>query len=446
MLPAEDILVLSDLHMAPERGSGLFQADETLASFLGWIMEQDSPLTYVVVAGDLLDFLVPQEKGERLKAFDPQSAPQRTGLILDRHPEVFDALARVANSSRHRLMILNGNHDPELVLPTVQQVIESRLATGGASAAVRWLVHGEASRFQVGAAEVFIEHGDLFDDWNRIDREGLRRALSRISRGFIEEHGFQAPPGSQLVLDYLTDLRNDFPWVDYLKPEREAVVPILNHFLPVQRRADLRRALQPWLRYQGNALETLGLKLLPPVTLIRGPEDRKSKRKKLADWLREQKEHALQRFQELRREKLIERLRAASAEDGYFDLERLDDAAGEIAQILDRGTDLVIQGHTHAAKAYPLGSRGLYLNTGTWGQLLALPASGDSNGEWNAFLDRLESCSQYDFPRPTFARIRRDPAKGATLATLHQWRDASEPTNLARFRFHDDQRTWTKEV
>ncbi|HEY4593723.1 MAG TPA: hypothetical protein VIJ61_15010, partial [Thermoanaerobaculia bacterium] len=67
MLPAEDILVLSDLHMAPERGSGLFQADETLASFLGWIMEQDSPLTYVVVAGDLLDFLVPQEKGERLK-------------------------------------------------------------------------------------------------------------------------------------------------------------------------------------------------------------------------------------------------------------------------------------------------------------------------------------------------------------------------------------------
>jgi UDP-2,3-diacylglucosamine pyrophosphatase LpxH len=445
MLPAEDILVLSDLHMAPERGSGLFQADEALLGFLNWVMEQDTRLTYVVIAGDLLDFLVPQEKSEKLTTFDPQKAPQRTLLILDRHPEVFSAMTRIAGSPRHRLIILNGNHDPELVLPAVQQVIEDRLANGGASAMLRWFVHGEAARFQVGTAEVSIEHGDLFDDWNRIDHDGLRRALSRISRGFIEEHGFHAPPGSQLVLDYLTDLRNQFPWVDYLKPEREAVVPILNHFLPVQRRADLRRALQPWLRYQGNALETLGLKLLPPVTLIRGPEDRKSKRKKLADWLREQREQALQRLQEARRGKLLERLRVTSAEDGYFDLECPDDAAGEIAQIINQGTDLVIHGHTHAAKAYPLGSRGLYFNTGTWGQLLALPGSGAPDEEWSVFLDSLESCRQKDFARLTFARIRRDPAERATLATLHLW-DTFEPTSLARFRFNDDQRTWTKEV
>jgi UDP-2,3-diacylglucosamine pyrophosphatase LpxH len=445
MIPAEDILVLSDLHLAPERGSGLFQEDETLAGFLNWVMEQDSRLTYVVIAGDLLDFLVPQEKGEKLKTFDPQNAPQRTRSILDWHPEVFDALARIAGSPRHRLMILNGNHDPELILPAVQQVIESRLATGGASSVLRWLVHGEAARFQVGTAAVSIEHGDLFDDWNRVDRDGLRRALSRISRGFIEEHGFHAPPGSQLVLDFLTELRNQFPWVDYLKPEREAVIPILNHFLPVQRRADLRRVLQPWLRYQGNALETLGLKLLPPVALIRGPEDRKTKRKKLADWLREQKEQVLERFQEVRREKLLERLRAASAEDGYFDIERPDDAAGEIAQILDRGTDLVVQGHTHAAKAYPLGTRGLYFNTGTWGQLLALPGSEDDGEEWNAFLDSLENCRQRDFVRPTFARIRRDSAEGTTFATLHQW-ETSQLVSLARFRFNDDQRTWTNEV
>lgn len=443
MLLCEDILVLSDLHMAPERGSGLFQADKALASFLNWVMEQDTRLTYVVIAGDLLDFLVPQEKSEKLTTFDPQNAPQRTLLILDRHPEVFSAMARIANSPRHRLVILNGNHDPELVLPAVQQVIEDRFADGGASPVLRWLVHGEAARFQVGKAEVCIEHGDLFDDWNRIDRDRLRRALSRISRGFIKEHGFHAPPGSQLVLDYLTDLRIQFPWVDYLKPEREAVVPIVNHFLPVQRRADLRRALQPWLRYQGNALETLGLKLLPPVTLVRGPEDRKSKRKKLADWLRMQREQVLQSLKEARREKLLKHLRATSAEDGYFDLECPDDAAGEIAQILDQGTDLVIHGHTHAAKAYPLGSRGLYFNTGTWGQLLALPGSCASDEDWNAFLDSLKNCRQNDFARLTFARIRRDPAEGATLATLHLW-DASKPANLAHFRFNDDQRTWTK--
>lgn len=445
MLPAEDILVLSDLHLAPERGSGLFQADEALADFLHWVLKQDSRFVYVVIAGDLLDFLVPEKKGEKLKAFDPQGAPQRTRSIVKQHPEVFDALARIADSPRHRLMILNGNHDPELILPAVQQVIENRFATGGASSVLRWLVQGEAARFQVGGAQVSIEHGDLFDDWNRVDREGLRRALSRISRGFIQEHGFHAPPGSQLVLDFLTELRNQFPWVDYLKPEREAVIPIINHFLPVQRRADLRRVLQPWIRYQGNALETLGLKLLPPVALIRGPEDRQSKRKKLADWLKEQKEQVLRHIQEARREKLLERLRGTSAEDGYFDLERPDDAADEIAQILNQGTDLVIQGHTHAAKAYPLGSRGLYLNTGTWGQLLALPGSGDADEEWNAFLDSLESCRQRDFARPTYARIHRDSVESATLATLHEW-VASEPMSLARFRFSDKRRIWTKEV
>jgi UDP-2,3-diacylglucosamine pyrophosphatase LpxH len=445
MLRADEIIVISDLHLAPERGTGLFQADQELAGFLRWLARPAARRIHVVVAGDLLDYLVPETQGERVEIFNPENAPRRARSIIDHHPEVFDALSEVAQSPDHRLLILGGNHDPEIILPDVQQVIEERLATAASQRPPQWLVNGEAARFSLGAARISIEHGDLFDDWNRIDRDKLRRALGRITRGFPREHGFQAPPGSQLVVDFVNELRPRFPWVDYLKPEREAVIPILNQFLPLHRRIDLRRALEPWLRYQGNAFETLGLKMLSPVALIRGPAPATTRRQKLAGWLELQRQLALRHLREQKRRQLIERLREASAEDGYFDLEHLDETADECACLLDQGTDLLIQGHTHAAKAYKLGERGLYINAGTWVQLLALPACEASDGDWEVFLANLDACRQEDILRPTFVHVYVDSIDNATRASLAEW-CGMKPVTLARFLFDDDSHTWTREV
>src|SRR5882672_8191415 len=110
MWNAEELFVLSDLHLAAERGVGLFQSDLELTQCLNWILEESQDSS-VVLAGDVLDFLV----GDHVESKDFSVLDRRTRQIIDHHPEIFDALAKLALSDRHRLVIMGGNHDPELI-------------------------------------------------------------------------------------------------------------------------------------------------------------------------------------------------------------------------------------------------------------------------------------------------------------------------------------------
>lgn len=439
-----NLVVISDLHLGPQQGKGLFQADAELAAFLGWVVGQE-PTPCLVINGDFLDFLAPKDLTERVRGFDPTSAAERATLILRVHSQVVEALAAFAAETTEPLVVLGGNHDPELVLPAVQQVIARALGRDGREARVRWLVHGEAARFRVGDTEVMVEHGDLFDDWNRIDQDGLRRALSRLSRGFIAEHGFSLPPGSRLVVDFTADLHEEYPWIDFLKPEREAVVPILHHFLPLARRAGLLRAVGPWFGERVGALATMGLRLSGPQRLVRVGGDEISRRQRMRAWLRAKLDAARNRLHAKNRQELIAELRQLVSEDGYFDVSAPDAAAADLAGILDHGTDAVVHGHTHAAKAYPLGQRGLYLNSGTWAQLLELPASNSSEAEWNFFLDRLEQRQEPGQSRPTFVRIIAEGEARGTRAELWGW-NGGDGLLQAAFRQRSSGIAWSAEA
>jgi hypothetical protein len=149
---------------------------------------------------------------------------------------VFDALSGLAQSPSHRLVIMGGNHDPELIFPAVREAVERRLGVGFMNPGVCWLVHGEALRLRVGDAVVLAEHGNSLDPWNRIDHAALQSALSLASRNLSDVSDYQPPPGSRLVLEVVNVLRKDYGWVDCLKPETEAVLPLLWHFsTPAQR-------------------------------------------------------------------------------------------------------------------------------------------------------------------------------------------------------------------
>ncbi len=439
---ATNIVVVSDLHLAPERGRGLFQADRELADFFDWLAREIDPPLVVVIAGDLLDFLVPAHEGEAVSTFDPAGAPTRLRTILEHHEEIFDSLCHLASLPDVRLVILAGNHDAELALPEVQHQIENRLRSNGRIAPIRWLVYGEAIRYQVGSARVCIEHGDLFDDWNRIDHEKLRLAVSRLSRG-VETHGFAAPPGSRLVVDFITPLRARHPWIDWLKPEREAVVPILHHFLPAREKTRLRKALKPWMQYLGTAFQSLKLRWKRPEEIVRGGE-RRGPREELRAWLQEEDQQLRRGRSPQDRQRLLERLRRVSSEDGTFDLEAPDHASGQLTRLVGDNTGLVIHGHTHAAKAYLLGQQSLYLNTGTWGNLLRLPGHGESLDTWENFLGRLEHNNIQSAPRFTFARLRQEES-GRALAYLMEWRE-SRPNRLSLWSLQDGKQEWIQEA
>lgn len=443
MWNVEDLFVLSDLHLAAERDKGLFRADDELAACLRWILT-DTRDSVVVLAGDVLDFLVIDDGGTKV---DIAHLGDQTRAIIEHHPEVFRALRDLARSPRHQLIMMGGNHDPEFIFPEVQEAIELHLGGRLINPPVRWLVHGEALRVRVGPAVVLVEHGNVLDPWNRINHAALQSVLSLTSRNLSDGGTYQPPPGSRVVLEVTNQLRGHYPWIDCLKPETEAVLPLLWHFAPWQQQKLLFNLADDYLSMKVFALNQKLGNARNPERLYKGegetlnsPQDHAFK-----EWVDDI--HNGQRLTlgpEKKEARLIRRLRSVSARDTFFNVESPDGTAASLRPVFEGGTDLVIHGHTHAAKSC-VTEGGFYINTGTWGQLLRLPQSDESDDAWRDFLGLLERNDVRCFSRPTLARVRLDPEREETTAALLEWEQRG-PKSLVRRRFAGRQGGWQKEV
>jgi UDP-2,3-diacylglucosamine pyrophosphatase LpxH len=447
MWDVKELFVMSDLHLAAERNAGLFQSDIELADCLNWILKESSD-SLTVLAGDILDFLVLRNgdsNGDHARV-DFEGLGNRTQEIIKHHPEVFEALGKLARSPRHQLVIMGGNHDPELIFPAVQETIERRLGGGDFSKPVlRWLVQGEALRLRIGKAVVLVEHGNILDPWNRINHAALQGALSLSSRNLSDVSDYQPPPGSRLVLKVVSQLRDQYTWVDCLKPETEAVLPLLWHFASLQQRKLIFDLADDYLSMKVFALnQKIGNARNPERLYKNGKEAESSPKDKVfKEWV-----DALHEPQPLtlgpdkKENKLITKLRMVSAQDSFFDHEELGDPAKYLEPLFNGGADLVIHGHTHSAKACVV-EGGLYLNTGTWGQLLRLPKSDEGDEAWQDFIGRLRTNGVSYFRRPTFTRVRHSPQQDVTTAALLEWQQP-HPKILSTRQFSDRQTGWRK--
>ncbi len=407
----ERAVVISDLHLSALRGEGLFQADAELTDFLRGLADVPSTL---VLAGDAFDFLVPPGAAAPSSTFDETRAVELAGQILQQHDEVMSALERLCAGGRHRVLIQAGNHDPELALPAVREVFDKRLGLGRAGG---WLVNGEGLALQVGSARVLVEHGDAIDPWNKIEHGLLGEFVRLASRGF--EARFELPPGSHLVNGFVTPMRREGrAWVELLKPEREAVFPLLASFLGWRKRVKFAAQLQHLAAAKSREVRMAFAK---PGDAYKGERDR------FATWLERLTGDDSKGDDERSVDELIAELREVSAEDGYYDVARPDSALEHTRALLARGFHAVVHGHTHAAKGYEVDS-GLYLNSGTWGLLLALPSSQAPAAEWKTFYESLRDNSAAGALRPTWVQLEKN-AQGAH-ASLNQWQRGA----LAQFQ------------
>lgn len=442
MWNVEQLFILSDLHLAAEREVGLFRADAELADCLCWILTETQD-SVIVLAGDVLDFLV-LSAGSVVTTFD--GLGDRAREIIECHSEVFEALARLAQSSRHRLVIMGGNHDPELIFPAVQEEIERRLDVTFINPKIRWLVHGEALRLRVGNAVVLIEHGNALDPWNRINHADLQRAFSLASRNFSDVSDYHPPSGSRLVLEVMNELRDSYPWIDCLKPETEAVLPLLLHFASQSQQRRIFNLADDYLSMKTFALNKKINNSRNPERLYKGEKEAEDSPKDRAfkEWVGAvYEQQGLMSGDKKKDDKLIGKLKLISAQDTFFDIDKPDDTVLYLKPVFESGTDLVIHGHTHSAKAYPV-EGGFYLNTGTWGQLLRLPKSYDSENAWQNFLGLLRTNDVESYRRPTFARIRHLQEKNMTRTALLQWQRQG-PKTLVERQFLDRRTGWRKE-
>jgi UDP-2,3-diacylglucosamine pyrophosphatase LpxH len=254
------VYVISDLHLggappavAGERGFQLCTQVAALAEFIGQLSAQPvapDDRVELVVNGDFVDFLAEEAPAgaaggspwSPLKE-DPKLARQLLADIAARNRQVFAALGEFHRRG-HTLTLLLGNHDVELAFPMVRQALTTLLGLP-AGAALRFLHDGEAYR----VGDALIEHGNRYDRFNVVDHDALRRVCSLQSRGqrIPDDLRLPAPVGSQLVAEVMNPIKRDYPFIDLLKPESTAAVPLL-------------LALEPGARGHAARLATLALK------------------------------------------------------------------------------------------------------------------------------------------------------------------------------------------
>ncbi len=223
----DELHVVSDLHFGGSEGGQIFSGTNLLASLID-SLATDRPASRIglVIGGDFIDFLA--EPGAAY--FDPSGAPAKLTRISndDTFRPIWLALRRFVATEKRRLVIILGNHDLELALPHVRSALIASLCEGADAARGRidLIVDGTGYSVRVGDARILCLHGNEADDWNFTDFETLRR----IGQAYQLGNGYKSwtpNAGSKLVIDVMNGIKKTYPFVDLLKPETEAVVPIL---------------------------------------------------------------------------------------------------------------------------------------------------------------------------------------------------------------------------
>jgi UDP-2,3-diacylglucosamine pyrophosphatase LpxH len=458
-----NVFVISDLHLGGEpetgnRGFRLCTHESELAAFVESLTQLPDTQCELVLNGDTFDFLA-EKASDRKPFWTPFRYPEEPAVdclntIAGRCADVFKALTYYLKRGG-RLVILPGNHDIELNLPTVRKRLKELV---GASHGADYEFVGNGEAYRIG--DVLIEHGDRLDDMNFVDYNQLRRLCGLLSRGMAvrDELLFDPPAGSKLVAQVINDIKVTYRFIDLLKPEKEAAFPLILALEPGRRatlatiarsyREAKARRKQQLRGYSSNIsalpdtshaagsqpseldeilIRTVGradFAVPPPGILESGTVRNISLLNKAASFGTLLTARDNQPW-ENRVYDLLDALRAfqgTNAFDRAVESEAVyQEEAGHLAYGPIRH---VVFGHTHLARQIPLADAGFYFNSGTWADLLELPRDildpTRKYGPLSALEQFVSDLAGNDFSpytqmfRPTFVRFGQNAA-GSSL-------------------------------
>jgi UDP-2,3-diacylglucosamine pyrophosphatase LpxH len=391
---ATRLAVISDLHLGGEPPT-MNSRPERLVRFLDGLpsLARNDEDLHLVIAGDFVDFLA-------IPPWEPFTADP--GAAVDKlrrtmagpFAGVFDALGRFA-AAGHRITVLLGNHDLELALPPVQDALLSRLG-----APDRFAFSADGRALRIGGA--LIEHGNRYEATNANDFTGLRAVASALSRGEAPEVRVHPSPGSEAVATVLNPIKRRYPFLDLLKPPGELAALLLVVFEPSllhhveglarivladlhhgdPRRRRSRRGHRDLPASDPQLAEALG----ETWDRVRDPRPEKVPVHRWFAFAVEPGSDGLaacfergepvppRRLRQirllLRRLLLDDRSSLPDGPTGPFGLEAarlLAENKGAVAT--------VVMGHTHQARHVGPADRAAYLNTGTWADVIRVPAA-----------------------------------------------------------------------
>ena len=238
----EELYVVSDLHLGGTTGWRIFAQGARLAALVRELTNRQAPRggsLGLVLNGDTVDTLA-----ENLPDYvaDPSAAEAILDRIMrhDDFAEIFVALSAFVSTQAHHLEIVLGNHDLELVYPTVQECLLRRLAGSDETrrARVTFATSGAGVRCAVGSDEAgfattLCVHGNEFDKWNAVSPESMTRLTRAAVLGKDSPLlGTTPNAGTKLVKDVMNGIKKDWPFVDLLKPEMETAFTVMLALVP----------------------------------------------------------------------------------------------------------------------------------------------------------------------------------------------------------------------
>ncbi|HLM74128.1 MAG TPA: metallophosphoesterase, partial [Polyangiaceae bacterium] len=185
-------LVISDLHLGNGGPYDSFAGEEALPDFIDRYAKEP---TLILVNGDAVDFLMNEEPLEL--DVDRAAAQVRAIAAYRGSAAVLESFGRALAAGCEVIFRL-GNHDVELALPEVQEVLRAAVKQPPEIAAkLQFELGDQPAIIEVGGARVLVTHGEHNDPWNRVDNYKDLLAKSK---------GFRFAPGSELVKKLLNRL------------------------------------------------------------------------------------------------------------------------------------------------------------------------------------------------------------------------------------------------
>jgi UDP-2,3-diacylglucosamine pyrophosphatase LpxH len=425
------IAVLSDLHIAPPGPLVSFHAGEELAALLGRLRSKHQ-VTTLVLAGDILDFLaMPGATGTMQPAEVPATLSRAMAEIkaVEWGARIFNTLGVLAREGV-QILVLPGNHDPELAHPDAGSILRAGCGLSAEDKRLEIYVGPGPWHGKVGDQDVVIGHGHRGDPWNDIDStEVLHHAT------MSPPLPLELPLGSRLVVGAMRAFREQYPFIDALKPEvgvflllayldpRRAVqhfpgvarLGIKSLIASLQRRldkgpvlSDLPPSVSPTSPEPLDELSTAIFASMMPAERTAGSIVM------IEDWLAGHDIPAAGALANHGGAKFLLRAALACLDDGgLFDQSHRSKADQKIIDAYlapGQGSRIVIAGHTHAARYVRIDDKRTYVNTGTWTNLIPWPRLA-TDAAAKAFIDDLERQDIVPGRRLTWALIDEQGAQ-----------------------------------
>jgi UDP-2,3-diacylglucosamine pyrophosphatase LpxH len=401
------MLVISDLHVADGHRvlDGFGEQRQSALEGLLNAASTPGPLSHdvdveLIINGDCFDFLVipPYDTGGTSNA---TIAIEKLARITTAHHAFFEALRAFIASPGRRITFIIGNHDIELCFAEVRAGIYEAIGIEQDLPAV----HFCPTRFYKPLPDVYIEHGNVYDFWNRCSGGLWDEAGQLLIR---EPQTIALPVGSHYVQHASLPISLEYPYFDHFEPSMNTIrqIALLCLLNPEIVMETVRRTMEILSQpRKGLAHLAPGDEFIPARLFEHAMSDlaefQQDAATRAPGWTepsgadaRQVQTNSVTEFTKLREALNLPPTEAIAALCTPTLYQMGESVAAGMHNILksDPALHYAIAGHTHMVRIDPIknGTRKqqVYLNTGSWTTRVALPAPGKITADLVAWLRR----------------------------------------------------------